>query len=283
MATSSHRFQTRIGTIVAAAMVLSFAGATLALGVVGIPGADKLIHACYQNMSGTLRAVPVGTACSTQETALAWPTQAYVDGLVATEAAARSVAVAAEAAARLQGDANTIAAAKLYTDQQIAGNATATTTYIDQHDATTLAAAQQYTNSQVAANASTVYSKRIDYFEVVDSDEPIAVIAQVTLPPGIYVVMASLLFGNTADLTAQDNSRVAFCELGVYTTSHTFLGGFGGREYIASMTMQFAYSSEFPQTHELRCKELYGGTDRSYVSGQGYLIAISANNYVAIP
>jgi hypothetical protein len=54
------------------AVALGGAGTALATGGVGIPGADGVIHGCYQVENGMLRVVADTTACRDAELALDW-------------------------------------------------------------------------------------------------------------------------------------------------------------------------------------------------------------------
>jgi branched-chain amino acid transport system substrate-binding protein len=83
--TGSLRF--RAAVAVSAVFVMS-AGIAIAAG--GIPGTDRLIAACYNPVSGSVRFVPQGTTCNPSEVAISVPSREYVDAAVAAEAALRS-------------------------------------------------------------------------------------------------------------------------------------------------------------------------------------------------
>jgi hypothetical protein len=60
---------TRVG---AAAVITTLVVAVVAIGGVGIPDADGVIHACYKNSTGAVRIVASASDCNSSETALSW-------------------------------------------------------------------------------------------------------------------------------------------------------------------------------------------------------------------
>ena len=134
--------------------------ASTALAVRGFQGTDTLLHLCAAN-GGGVRLLAEGEACKSQETAFDVPSKAYVDAAMSgvgqgdadTLAAAKSytdTSVATETAARKQGDADTLASGKQYADAGDAAEAAAR----KQGDTDTLSSAKSYTDSAVAGEAA---------------------------------------------------------------------------------------------------------------------------------
>ena len=140
-------------------IAFSLGAGSTALAVRGFLGSDNLFHMCAAN-GGGVRVLDVGDTCKNSEVGFSVPSQAYVDALQTN--------ADSEAAARKQGDADTLAAGKQYTDSAVANEAAARQTAdgtlqtnLDsetaarkQGDADTLAAGKQYTESAVANEAA---------------------------------------------------------------------------------------------------------------------------------
>jgi hypothetical protein len=150
-------------SILVGIIAFSVGAASTATAVIGFQASDKLFHACTNN-SGSVRLLAEGDTCKPGEVGFVFPSQAYVDA----QAEAEKLALAEESSARQHGDAETLSAAKSYTDTSVGNEAAARqaadatlqsnldneTAARKQGDADTLAAAKGYTDTSVANEAA---------------------------------------------------------------------------------------------------------------------------------
>jgi hypothetical protein len=145
-----HHRTTR--SIIVATIAFSLGSAGTALAVRGFVASDNLFHMCAAN-GGGVRVLEDGDSCKPGEIGFSLPSQAYVDAAMAGVS---------------QGDANTLAAAKSYTDSSVGteaaarqaadsalqSNLDAETAARKQGDADTLTSGKSYTDGAVAAEAA---------------------------------------------------------------------------------------------------------------------------------
>ena len=186
----SHR-HARLSAFVLTAV---FAGsATLAFATDGIPASDGRIFGCYNNSTGTLRAISPMDRCLPHETAIDW-NQTGPTGATGPQGPAGEIgAQGPTGATGAQGPTGATGA------QGPAGPAGPT-------GATGPAGPQGATGPAGPSGSSDVFAK---YQEVGDARGPIAVpnppgfleVAVIDLAPGNYVVSASLWFYNDSATT----------------------------------------------------------------------------------
>lgn len=110
-----------------------------------------------------------------------------------------------------------------------------------------------------------------------------SVLRQLNLPPGAYVVMATIAFHNSADLQFQDNMRAVQCTLVNDSFVFQIEGFFDGDPYITKSLHTIATLNQ-AATVSLSCGAISGGTDRSYVIADGgRLTAIKLGNVYVQP
>lgn len=65
-------FRSRLAVAAASSAATLALASGAAWAVVGIPGSDGVIHACYKTDNGQLRVLPAGNSCEPSESQLAW-------------------------------------------------------------------------------------------------------------------------------------------------------------------------------------------------------------------
>lgn len=125
------------------------------------------------------------------------------------------------------------------------------------------------TQPSSAGNGFTTYSNPgLDVRHIADVDDPSPTeLAHLDLPAGMYLIMATADFSNSAGYAFQDNSRLVKCSL--YDQEFRFKiepggGGFFGR---STSTWQSVKNLGSPTTVSLACQAYTGGTNGSDVYG----------------
>ena len=102
------------------------------------------------------------------------------------------------------------------------------------------------------------------------------------LPPGAYLLTATILLENTANLFAQNNSRLVHCQMPGEAVWLFRLGGLNSAMDQLPVTLHTVTTSGGPKT--VYCSVLDGGTDRSYVFARARrFTAVSLGGVVTQP